>query len=450
MRVLRVAQTCYPDVTGGGAYHVHALSRDQAAMGHDVTVLTVRRDPEAPHVEERAGYTVVRFDPTIAPLGNAFAIGTARYLRETDGFDVLHAHSHLYLSTNLAALERRLGDVPLAITNHGLYSQTAPERVFDAYLRTLGRWTFNQADVVFCYTDVDERRLRSVGVESDVAVVPNGIDTDRFTPEGTTSGRIDAPGPVVLFVGRLVEGKRPQDAVAAVERLRAERPDVTLYVCGDGPLQADLEAAAASASERGAVASDGDATASDTGAAAASNADAVLSDTADAAASGADAVAPSVSGATDGGVSARPVADTDTSRSRASRTGASTERVPDDRGGVVFLGQVPYDEMPAIYRSADALVLPSRAEGLPRTVLEAMASGTPVVTSDLPHVRRVADRCGRTAPVGDVPAFAEALGGLLDDPPAGGPAYVRRNHRWADCVDATTEALELSRDAHAS
>ena len=44
MRILRVAPWIYPDTKGGGDYHVHAMSRDQAAMGHDVTVLTTRVD----------------------------------------------------------------------------------------------------------------------------------------------------------------------------------------------------------------------------------------------------------------------------------------------------------------------------------------------------------------------------------------------------------------------
>ncbi len=53
MRILRVAQKVYPEVPGGGTYHVHAMCRDQAAMGHDVTLLTIRHDESLPHVEER-------------------------------------------------------------------------------------------------------------------------------------------------------------------------------------------------------------------------------------------------------------------------------------------------------------------------------------------------------------------------------------------------------------
>ena len=39
MRILRVAPWIYPDTKGGGDYHVPAMSRDQAALGHGVTVL---------------------------------------------------------------------------------------------------------------------------------------------------------------------------------------------------------------------------------------------------------------------------------------------------------------------------------------------------------------------------------------------------------------------------
>ena len=126
MRILRVAQNGCPEVPGGGTYHVHALSLNQAAMGHDVTVVTVPGDKTLPRHEERDGYTVVRRAPTVEVLGNEISVGVARALRNAGEFDVVHAHSHLYFSTNLAALKRFFGGTPMAITNHGLYSQNAP------------------------------------------------------------------------------------------------------------------------------------------------------------------------------------------------------------------------------------------------------------------------------------------------------------------------------------
>jgi glycosyltransferase involved in cell wall biosynthesis len=48
------------------------------------------------------------------------------------------------------------------------------------------------------------------------------------------------------------------------------------------------------------------------------------------------------------------------------------------------------DDVPNLLSAADALLLPSRAEGLPCVVLEACAAGVPVLASDLPGVREVA------------------------------------------------------------
>lgn len=55
----------------------------------------------------------------------------------------------------------------------------------------------------------------------------------------------------------------------------------------------------------------------------------------------------------------------------------------------MFLGSVPYEQMPAVYAAFDALVLPSHTEGLPRVLLEAAATGIPVIATDVGGVAEV-------------------------------------------------------------
>lgn len=67
--------------------------------------------------------------------------------------------------------------------------------------------------------------------------------------------------------------------------------------------------------------------------------------------------------------------------------------------------------------AADRFVLPSHAEGLPNAFLEAMASGLPILASDLAVHRQLAedDRAALLHPAGDVPALAGELARLLGD-----------------------------------
>jgi glycosyltransferase involved in cell wall biosynthesis len=82
-----------------------------------------------------------------------------------------------------------------------------------------------------------------------------------------------------------------------------------------------------------------------------------------------------------------------------------------------FLGS--RDDVPALMRAADLVVLPSSAEALPMSLLEAMALGTPVVATDVGDVPWLLDEVGGglCVPAGDEEAFASACGRLLDDEP---------------------------------
>lgn len=67
---------------------------------------------------------------------------------------------------------------------------------------------------------------------------------------------------------------------------------------------------------------------------------------------------------------------------------SALERSP-ARGGVVFPGYIPDEDLPAVYAGAQALVFPSLYEGFGLPVLEAMACETPVVASNASSVPEV-------------------------------------------------------------
>ena len=85
-------------------------------------------------------------------------------------------------------------------------------------------------------------------------------------------------------------------------------------------------------------------------------------------------------------------------------------------GIIEFLGKLP-DVRPAITDSS-VYVLPSYREGTPRTVLEAMAMGRPVITTDAPGCREtvVDGDNGFLVPVKDVQALADAMIKMIDSP----------------------------------
>lgn len=81
-----------------------------------------------------------------------------------------------------------------------------------------------------------------------------------------------------------------------------------------------------------------------------------------------------------------------------------------------FVGH--YDDMPAAYRELDLVCFTSRGEGFPNAIAEAMACGTPCVTTNVGDSALIVGDRGRVVPVGDVDATAEAVLDLLNTRPA--------------------------------
>jgi teichuronic acid biosynthesis glycosyltransferase TuaC len=76
---------------------------------------------------------------------------------------------------------------------------------------------------------------------------------------------------------------------------------------------------------------------------------------------------------------------------------------------VRFVGTVRHDALPDWYRAADCVVLPSRSEGIPNVLLEALACGTPFVASAVGGVSTLLEDASSTVPPDDPAALTAAL-----------------------------------------
>jgi glycosyltransferase involved in cell wall biosynthesis len=134
-------------------------------------------------------------------------------------------------------------------------------------------------------------------------------------------------------------------------------------------------------------------------------------------------------------------------RKRASERGVG-ERVH-------FLGAVPHPELPDVLRASDLFLLTTEPpESFGIVLIEAMATGLPVIATDYPGVRAVvADGTGLLAPQGDVSAVAARLREIVELGPEGrkamgaaGRSRAESEWNWPRLLDrmdgAYAEAIE--------
>jgi glycosyltransferase involved in cell wall biosynthesis len=82
---------------------------------------------------------------------------------------------------------------------------------------------------------------------------------------------------------------------------------------------------------------------------------------------------------------------------------------------VDFVGRVPEAKLPSLYRGAQALIFPSLYEGFGLPLLEAMACGTPVVTSNITAMPEVAAGAALLVDPTSTDQIAAAMGKILCD-----------------------------------
>ncbi len=115
---------------------------------------------------------------------------------------------------------------------------------------------------------------------------------------------------------------------------------------------------------------------------------------------------------------------------------------------VKFLSYVPYAELPVLLNKAIALVFPSLWEGFGLPVLEAMACGTPVITSNLSSLPEVAGDAALMIDPYNVDAIADAMREMIRNPEL--RTKLRQSGRdraqqfsWQTTAEQTAEVLKV-------
>jgi len=259
MKIALVAQNATPlhPRTGSGPDRddigLSELTRQLAGQGHQVTVYTQKNLADVPdQAELHAGVRVEHIDAgpvaeTATEPGDADLLervpafsGPLRSLWESDRPDVVHA---LAWTSGLAALaaardlgipvvqefsslsvaERRAAagfrDEPGAVKADG--ASAARIRLEPA----IGR----SANAVVATNSAEVSDLASLGVHrSSIRIVPWGVDTDLFTPEGPVAKRNGRPRLLTaadLTQRKPLETRAPQRPAAWLEKLRLEVPE---------------------------------------------------------------------------------------------------------------------------------------------------------------------------------------------------------------------------------
>lgn len=213
---------------GGAEVYTEQVLRRWAAQGHEVTLVSAAV-PGAPDEELVDGYRVVRRGSRLGVYGAARRwwqeYGRGRFDVVIDTTNTVPFFAHEWVDDGSRVI--------------GMFHQTCEEiwRYNAPFpVSVLGRrwfeprWLRRYADApVLAVSDSTRDSLARFGV-TRVTVVPEG-----FEPPAAPVGVAKEDQPTVVFCGRMVPYKRPEDVAEAVRLARLELPGLQAWMIGGGP-----------------------------------------------------------------------------------------------------------------------------------------------------------------------------------------------------------------------
>jgi glycosyltransferase involved in cell wall biosynthesis len=253
MRICIVYDCLFPWTVGGAERWYRNLAQRLAADGHEVTYLTRRQwsvgdEPQLPGVRVIA---VSRDEPLYGPNGNRrigeamrFGRGVLAHLIRNGGrYDVVHTASFPYFSLLAAAATQPFRRFQLIVDWHEVWSAAYWSEYLGPVLGRAGHAVQRVCVLVpqraYCFSRLHASRLCAEGLRGEPTVLEGEYAGDLTPPEPNTANAF------VAFAGRHIAEKRVAAIVPAVKLARAQLPEVTAVLFGDGPEREEVLAAIA-------------------------------------------------------------------------------------------------------------------------------------------------------------------------------------------------------------
>jgi glycosyltransferase involved in cell wall biosynthesis len=248
MNIVMVTNTFTPHV-GGVARSVAAFSAEYRRCGHRVLVVA----PEFPDMPQDE-VDVVRIPAIQNFNGSDFSVvlPIAGLLTESlDAFqpEIVHAH-HPYLLGMTALRIARYRELPLVFTHHTLYEQYTHYVPGDSptlrqFVIELATHYANLTDQVFAPSESIVSLIKERGVQAPIAVIPTGVDLERFgrgmgSRFRTTMG-IPEDAFIVGHVGRLAPEKNLKFLAEVLAVFLKANNRAHILVAGVGPSKQEIQ-----------------------------------------------------------------------------------------------------------------------------------------------------------------------------------------------------------------
>ena len=193
------------------------------------------------HIEHPRYLTIPKIGMTAAPflLYASARIALARLLRAGHRFDLIDAH-YFYPDGVAAAMLGRAFNLPVTVTARGSDVNVIPNHGPSRHLMLRAA---KELSGLIAVSGALRSKLVSLGIDpARITVLRNGVDGDLFHPTRPFSSEgLRPPSPLAVSVGNLVQLKGHDLAIAAVSQI----PGLNLWIVGEGPERARLEALAA-------------------------------------------------------------------------------------------------------------------------------------------------------------------------------------------------------------